>query len=326
LQDGLYEGATDAIVVDITNVVNGLENGTQQVIATITDTTPQPPIAWPVGTNPSTGQPWKPGDPYQLVFVTSTTVSGSSPNLSTYNTFVNSVAATSTLPGVSNLLWRAIASALNQIPAIPARTNAMVSAPVYLVDGTTLVATGYSDLWDGSILNPINKDQNGADVVSGTQVWTGCANADGTPANFPTGPFYRCLGSTVAYAQFGLVGSTDSQWINSGELPFGNANRMYAVSGVLTVPPPSNVVIPSGALTVDLGVGVAVLTLANSTAGYEYRLVYKNSLTDADWQPIEGPGGGWVAGGSSIIWVDDAWMDSNPDTPVPARFYRLEAR
>ncbi len=212
---------------------------------TITNTTPLPSgLPIPSGLNPGTGQLWKVGDIYHLAFVTSTTRNATDTSIATYNTFVNTAAGLSTLTDINHIPWSVIGSSQNEAVTAPARVNAPVSGPVYLVDGTTLVATGYADMWDGALAHGIDKDQNGAAVAAGTAVWTGTMNANGTPANYPTGPFYRTFGSGVAYCQWGKVDAADSQWISSGEAPFGNSYRFYALSVPLTCTVDSPPVLP----------------------------------------------------------------------------------
>ena len=57
--------------------------------------------------------------------------------------------------------------------------------PYYLIDGT-LVADNWIDLTDGGIQNPINMDENGDIVPSGTRAWTATnsgGNAQGNDCN-----------------------------------------------------------------------------------------------------------------------------------------------
>lgn len=57
--------------------------------------------------------------------------------------------------------------------------NPAFSGPFELVNGT-VVAEGWGDLTDGSLLHPINVDEKGAEVES-SAVWTNTAG-DGSPA------------------------------------------------------------------------------------------------------------------------------------------------
>ncbi|MEM7391593.1 MAG: hypothetical protein AAF492_04525, partial [Verrucomicrobiota bacterium] len=144
----------------------------------------------PTGTNPETGVAWAPGDTYHLAFLSRTrTDRGDGFNaLADWNDFINTNHADqSVLSGVSNVTWYVIGSTA----ATDARSNAVVSAPVYLMDGITSVASGFADMWDGTIANNIDIDENGNIVPpgggqAGRGVWTG-SNPNGTPDTTPLG-------------------------------------------------------------------------------------------------------------------------------------------
>lgn len=91
-----------------------------------------------------------PGDQYHLVFVTSTTRDARSSNIADYNQFVQKAAEAVGLHGVK---WRAIAST----PSVHAIDNIALTpgVPIYRFDGMR-VADSSKDLFDGSLLNPIN--------------------------------------------------------------------------------------------------------------------------------------------------------------------------
>jgi hypothetical protein len=90
-----------------------------------------------------------PGDTYQLVFVTAGLTDALSTDIADYNNFVQTQAALNpTMTGTdSGVTYSAIGSTL----AVDANDNALVSAPVYLVDGSALVATSFIDFWDGTL-------------------------------------------------------------------------------------------------------------------------------------------------------------------------------
>ena len=223
VQDNVF-GLETTVVVGIGSVTNGLVGTPNSVTANITNTTLQPAgLPQPAGINPGTGVAWANGDKYQLVFVTSTTSGYADPNIAPYNAFVNAAAAGSSLPGIPHIAWKAMASALNA-SATPAKVNAPVSQPVYLVDGTTLVAAGYADMWDGSIANPINLDESGGAVAAGTRAWTG---------SYANGTSYKPLGKADGWIQYGLASSTDGGWFSADEQLRGVA-RLYALSVPLT--------------------------------------------------------------------------------------------
>ncbi len=96
------------------------------------------------------------------------------------------------------------------------------SLPYKLVDGT-LIANSWADLTDGSLQNPINKDENG-NAVTGN-VWTNT-----TPSGAEGGPFGSCNGwtssSSGADGWRGSTSSATSGW--TGTTDTGNiCNQSY---------------------------------------------------------------------------------------------------
>lgn len=177
-------------------------------------------VTIPVGVNP--------GDTYQLVFVTEGTTNALSTNIADYNSFVQTQAALNpTLTGTDiGVTYTAIGST----STIDANVNAVVSGPVYLVDGSALVATNFSDFWDGTLNQAISKDQHGSTVNN--VAWTG-SEADGTAA------IGQELGLATGSTFFGSSSATDATWIHNAA--FGNKSTlipMYALSSVITAPVP----------------------------------------------------------------------------------------
>jgi hypothetical protein len=175
-----------------------------------------------------------PGDKYRLVFVTSGNRFATSTNIADYNTFVTNAVAGSALQSSLtasglNPTWTAIGSTAS----VNAKTNtltdpvanASTSVPIYLIDGNK-VATGYGDLWDGSILTPISTDENGS--FGFYSVWTG-TNSVGNGANV--------LGSAGISAQTTYGDSTLNgvEWVNLGEASPSVDFSLYGMSSVLTV-------------------------------------------------------------------------------------------
>jgi hypothetical protein len=187
------------------------------------------------------------GDTYHLVFLTKEKQNAFSTSIGTYNTFVQSQAAqnsilTGTDQGVD---WFVMGSTLND----NARDNAVVSAPVYLLDGATKVADGFDDIWDGSVANPIDVDQFGFIVGSPDTLFTG-SKSDGT-THFDGG-VQRYLGSTSNVA-LGDPTATNSNWISSAFTSVWSDERsFYALSEELTVVPEPMVgsLVASGLLVV----------------------------------------------------------------------------
>ena len=189
------------------------------VLCTITTLSAQA-VTVPVGVNP--------GETYQLVFVTAGTTDALSTDIADYNSFVQTQAALNpTLTGTDiGVTYTAIGST----STIDANVNAVVSGSVYLVDGSALVATSFSDFWDGTLSQAINKDQHGSTLLNNT--WTG-SEADGTAASGQE------LGLATGSTFFGSSLETDATWIHAGA--FGNKSvliPMYALSSVITAPVP----------------------------------------------------------------------------------------
>jgi hypothetical protein len=141
-----------------------------------------------------------PGAQYRLVFVTDGTRDATSFDINDYNTFVTTQARGGT-PAIDTALdlalnaagfnpntitWKAIASTQTggSSTGVDARDNtgtnpSSTGVSIYLIDGTP-VANNNTDLWDGSILRPINVTQSGATTPTAV-VLTG-SNASGMVA------------------------------------------------------------------------------------------------------------------------------------------------
>jgi len=180
----------------------------------------------------------RPGDSFHLVFATSGTTNRDAGDgadtfpISHWNTFVNNQAAASTItaiqPAMAALTWNAVVSTTT----VAARNNALVSAPVYRIDGE-LVATGFDDLWNGSVMAPIELTQN-LTVVPGAQqnlVYTGS-----TSAGFPDNRYP--LGNGTQSAKTGRAARVDAGWVSGSDAERRNPTvslRMYAMSELITI-------------------------------------------------------------------------------------------
>ena len=189
-----------------------------------------------------------PGDTYQLVFVTSTTRDANSSDIVDYNTHVQNAANAANIGTGSTIFgfdvsWAAIAST----PSAHARDNAPVMGEVYNLGGQK-VADDFTDMWDGTIDNPINITETGA-LYTDNSVWTGSLS-DGTLNAI------GALGSThpLNFSNFAVSGqaaSTNSQWINFGGPSKETSLGLYAISEELTAPAP--VPAPSAFLLMGTG-------------------------------------------------------------------------
>ena len=165
-----------------------------------------------------------PGDTYQLVFITSQSVRATSTDIATYNIHVQSAADAAGIGASEGVTWSAIAST----PTVHARDNALVGpdTPIFAMN-MRLVATGFADLWDGSINQPINLTEFGR--TNNTDPWTG-TNANGTAATGAT------LGASSGRAWCGNPASTGIRWVHNQTPPTSQSRPLYALSQELMVP------------------------------------------------------------------------------------------
>ena len=156
--------------------------------------TAQAAILVPTGLNP--------GDKYHLAFVTSTTRDATSSDIADYNFFVQGVANAAGIGSGEGVDWFAIGSTAT----VDARDNAVVGSdttPVYLMDGTTKIADGFTDLWDLSIESRFGTDESGASLPV-DRIWTG-TNGFGVEAS------QGALGAPKPMV--GSTGSTVHLWV-----------------------------------------------------------------------------------------------------------------
>jgi len=143
------------------------------------------------------------GQTFHLAFATSTSTQAYSSDIAYYNAFVQGVAdsAGSIVKG-HGITWYAIAATASK----SANTNAFVSAPVYRLNDFACVATGYSDLWDGSIPYAIQYNEGGT-LRGNYSVYVGC---------WPNGDLE--VGATLGSGnnRTGLVEGTGGGWIRHG--------------------------------------------------------------------------------------------------------------
>ena len=119
------------------------------------------------GINPATQALWAEGDTYRLAFYTSGTINSESADIVVYNEFVQGLADATTVYDIGVLegvTWNIIGST----DEVDARDNTSTNPyedgtgeTIFLLDGTTVVANNYADLWDGSIQHVINLTELG---------------------------------------------------------------------------------------------------------------------------------------------------------------------
>ena len=168
-----------------------------------------------------------PGDRFHFAFVTSpVNTIDSLWTITQLNTHVNDVANdgggySGSLVARLGYTWYAIASDTT----VDARDNALVSAPVYRIDGEQL-ASGYSDMWDGTIgvtLTITEKNTTVTDVVR-----TG-SRSDGTAGQYPFG---NAGDGRISRGQNTF---TSSGWIEGGSEGDGIRRHAYVLSEEIKV-------------------------------------------------------------------------------------------
>lgn len=183
------------------------------------------------GINPATGSPWQLGDSYRLVFVSSAGTTAQSTNLSTYDSFVQTLASAE---GLADGNWKVIGSSSTQDARDHTATNPDtdgVAEAVMLIDGSTVIANNYADMWDGSIDAKINMNEKGvggisASVFTGT-FWDGTKESDG-----------RYLGGSAESPPKTTTGHSDktaTYWVRDFNSNASDSKRVYAISKVLQV-------------------------------------------------------------------------------------------
>ena len=182
----------------------------------------------------------QPGDKYYLAFVTSGRISGTSADIADYNAFAQSQA--NTVQSLSGFTWKAAVSTTS----VSALTNLNIgNFPVYRIDGVQ-IATGATDLWDGSLMAAINVNQNGTVYELGT--WTGSQSNGNAFAPYQ-------LGSSEAVA--GGSNQTGGLWMAAVAYNSLENLPVYAFSNQLIVPVPEPASTSIAACGVALG-GLAV--------------------------------------------------------------------
>lgn len=218
------------------------------------------PIRVPTGLSP--------GDQYRLAFRSSGTLPATSSNISFYDVQLQLNADSHV--ALAGLTWQVIGSTT----AVSARDHTGTASangpgvPIYLLNDTRL-ANNYADLWDGSILRPLNVAEDGMirPLAFGVDVWTGTA-ADGSQLTGYELGNTNTHGSPVAGSAIGTSLQSNSTWIFlsteshtvGGCTPIcPRTNHIYALSSVLSVP---STPVPEPGTHALLTLGLAALLVA----------------------------------------------------------------
>jgi hypothetical protein len=178
---------------------------------------------------------------YRIIFTTIEKTAATETGIDYYNTFVSdqAVLAGSTQTKDLATTWTAIGSTKlksavdNTASTVGTGTGIHLYTPTTTADSYQLVATSYTDLWDGSSLDAITY----GDGTTSTFAWFG-SNSDGT-GRVPTddgtylggGPNGDGTGANIAGISAGYSGSWDP-WSNSDT----TLHEMMGMSGVIPEP------------------------------------------------------------------------------------------
>ena len=177
---------------------------------------------------------FEPGDQYRIAFLTFNEYQATSSDIADYNAFVQ--ADGDSQPLTEGPTYFAIAST----PTEDAIDNIGAStAPIFTVLSQPVAPGGTSDLFDGSILNPINIKPNATVEPGPIEVWTG-TGTDGLV--FPDQGLGAGIGADI---RFGDGPARNGNWISSGGDSFVEEKFLYAISEVITVPEPPPFFVPS---------------------------------------------------------------------------------
>lgn len=166
------------------------------------------------------------------VFLSSApTIDANRGGLSGLNNYCTTKAAASTM-GLSSS-WKAIAS--------NSTTNAYENIPwnwgtLKTVTNVTVIDGGFSDLWDGSLDNPLNVNENGATVGSGSVLTA--TNYLGSKVYSSSNQSAYCsdwtYGGGDQQMRYGNVGSTNSAWIDYAYsyCGYGSSYYIYCIENI----------------------------------------------------------------------------------------------
>ena len=197
----------------------------------VVSTSARATLLMPAGLNP--------GDTYHFAFATSTTRNAASTDIADYNAFVQAAADAAGVGSSEGVDWFVIGSTAT----VHARDNAVVgaSSAVFLLNGTTKIADGFADMWDGTLDAPINLDENANGILPDAPPLFTLQPFTGSFAS-GHGVALRELGSlsSLGGADSVVVGHTQfatATWLGVGVTAgiFDNKS-FYALSEELTVP------------------------------------------------------------------------------------------
>jgi hypothetical protein len=171
-----------------------------------------PPASFPAGTTE-----------YQILFVTSGSVSSEISNIATYNAFATSSAALD--PSLPATTWDAIVSTAS----VYTNTNAPSSAgiPVYNTAGQLITNLG---LYTGNILSALPQYDENGNLAANEFTLTGSDYL-----GYPDNPAGTVNGRTLGYTSLGNTGESIAQWIEYGFSGYNYSGPIFALSAPISL-------------------------------------------------------------------------------------------
>ena len=186
------------------------------------------------------------GDTFRFIFLTQDTITGTSSDIATYDSFVGTQAGGAQYQGAT-ISWSAIIST----STIDARDHVGgygTDVPVFRTDGIRVANSLTTDaagngLWTSSVLASPSIGIDGAALTGSLQAWTG-SNYDGT--KYVVGVVNQYVGAPaevyngITYPGLSVAGSTSfstSSWLRDMGTPNTGSLRVYGMSEQLTVIP-----------------------------------------------------------------------------------------
>jgi hypothetical protein len=180
------------------------------------------------------------------VFVTSGGFAATSGSISDYNADVTAEAALNsalaTFDSANGVTWTVIGSTTS----VNALTNSPSSGLVFTLDGAE-VASPAQTLYSGSLLSPIDIDENGNTLPAA--VWTGSFE------NGMAAGGINDLGQTFPEEGGSTLTTGWASGLSNG-VESDNPQNLYAISSVLTVPASSSAPEPGALVLIPAGMGL----------------------------------------------------------------------
>ncbi|MFU8893017.1 MAG: Ig-like domain-containing protein [Luteolibacter sp.] len=200
--------------------------------------------------NPATGEPWKPGDRFRMVFVSSTNLNprdttfpsafGSWNSIDTWNAEAQSFANNAVGQDLSGASWKVLGSTSTVNARDNTKTNPAVHGsghPIVLIDGKTIVASDFTELWGGEIWDSITLTENIIDGVNEVRAPFPLTGTNVFGVNLGSGGSLRDIsgGGNIRQGQSGNLRG----WIDRANYTVSassnSANPIYAMSDPLFV-------------------------------------------------------------------------------------------